>query len=92
MVRITLPLISPGLAAAGVLSFMLAWNEFAIALFLVTNKAKTLPLAALGFYAEEGVFWGPMCVYGTIYLIPTVIFTLTIQKYIIKGMTLGAIK
>jgi len=92
LIRVLLPIITPGLAAAAVLSFLLAWNDFPIALFLVAQKAKTMPLAALGFYAEEGVYWGPMSAYGIVYMIPTVLFGVFMQRYIVKGLTLGAIK
>jgi multiple sugar transport system permease protein len=90
--RIVFPVITPGLAAAGIMSFIWAWNDFALALFLVAQRAKTMPLAALGFYAEEGINWGPMSAYGTVYVIPTIIFSLVVQKHIIKGLTLGAVK
>lgn len=90
--RIILPLLAPGLAVVAVFSFIFAWNDFIIALFLTAVNSKTMPIAALGFYAEEGVFWGPMCAYGTVYIIPTIIFVALVQKYIIKGLTFGAVK
>lgn len=92
LIRILFPVIAPGLAATSVFSFLLAWNDFPIALFLVAQKAKTMPLAALGFYAEEGVYWGPMSVYGILYMVPTIIFAVFVQRHIVKGLTLGALK
>ena len=92
LVRILFPVIAPGLAATSVFSFLLAWNDFPIALFLVAHKAKTMPLAALGFYAEEGVYWGPMSVYGILYMVPTILFAVFVQRHIVKGLTLGALK
>jgi multiple sugar transport system permease protein len=92
LIRILFPVIAPGLAATSVFSFLLAWNDFPIALFLVAQKAKTMPLAALGFYAEEGVYWGPMSVYGILYMVPTILFAVFVQRHIVKGLTLGALK
>ena len=92
LVRIIFPVIAPGLAATSVFSFLLAWNDLPIALFLVAQKAKTMPLAALGFYAEEGVYWGPMAVYGILYMVPTILFAVVVQRHIVKGLTLGALK
>ncbi|MBI2114295.1 MAG: carbohydrate ABC transporter permease [candidate division NC10 bacterium] len=92
LIRILFPVIAPGLAATSVFSFLLAWNDFPIALFLVAHKAKTMPLAALGFYAEEGVYWGPMSVYGILYMVPTILFAVFVQRHIVKGLTLGALK
>jgi multiple sugar transport system permease protein len=92
LTRIILPLAKPGIATAGIFSYLVAWNDLPIALFLVSHRAETLPLAAMGFYSEEGVFWGPMSAFGLVYLIPTVLFALGAQRYIVKGLTMGAIK
>jgi len=92
LVRVVIPVIAPGLAATAVFSFLLAWNDLPIALFLAAQQAKTLPLAALGFYSEEGVYWGPMSVYGVVYMIPTVLFAVFVQRHIVKGLALGAVK
>ena len=92
LVRVVIPVIAPGLAATAVFSFLLAWNDLPIALFLVAQQAKTMPLAALGFYSEEGVYWGPMSVYGVVYMIPTVLFAVFVQRHIVKGLALGAVK
>lgn len=90
--RILCPLIIPGIAATAIFSFLLSWNDFPIAFFLTSNKAKTLPLAAMSFMGEEGIYWGPMCAYGTFYMLPVIIATIFIQKYLVKGLTMGAIK
>jgi multiple sugar transport system permease protein len=92
LVRVVVPVIAPGLAATAVFSFLLAWNDLPVALFLVAQQAKTMPLAALGFYSEEGVYWGPMAVYGVVYMIPTVLFAIFVQRHIVKGLALGAVK
>ena len=90
--RIVLPLASPGIAAVGLFSFILAWNDFTLALFLTTANARTLPLLVQSFQSESGLAWGPMCASATLVVIPCILFVVFTQKYIIKGLTLGAIK
>jgi|YelNatPaOPRAMG01_1025707.scaffolds.fasta_scaffold05271_9 multiple sugar transport system permease protein len=90
--KIVLPLSAPGLVATSIFSFLLAWNDFAVAFFLVGLKAKTLPLQSTAFITEVGVYWGPMGAFGTLMAAPAIIFALFASKYLIKGLTLGAVK
>ncbi len=90
--KITLPLIVPGLAAVAFFSYILAWNDFAVAFFLIGRKAKTLPIVAYGFFTEEGIEFGPMAAFTTIMIAPTIIISFFVAKRLIKGLTLGAIK
>ncbi len=90
--RIVLPLIVPGLAATSVFVFMLSWNEFALALMLTSRKAVTLPLYITSFMTEEGIHWGPMSAAATLILTPAIIFIIFAQQYLVKGLTLGAVK
>ncbi|MEM3715415.1 MAG: carbohydrate ABC transporter permease [Thermoproteota archaeon] len=92
LVQVILPLCAPGLVATSIFSFLLAWNDFAIAFFLVGIKAKTLPLQSTAFVTEVGIYWGPMGAFGTLMAAPAIIFALLASKYLIKGLTLGAVK
>jgi len=89
---IILPLLAPGLVATSIFSFLLAWNDFTLAFFLVGLKAKTLPLHSTAFVTELGISWGPMGAFGTIFFAPAIIFAFIASKYLIKGLTLGAVK
>lgn len=90
--RTTLPLSAPGFAATAVYNFILSWNEFLFALMFTSVKAKTLPVAAVELIGEAGVEWGPMAAMGTVSVLPAIIFTLTSQRYLVRGLTLGAVK
>lgn len=90
--RIVVPLAAPGLFATAVFTFILSWNDFIFALFFTTTKATTLPVAVSGFITEEGVRWGNVGSGGAIILLPVIAFTLLVQKYLVRGMTAGAVK
>jgi multiple sugar transport system permease protein len=90
--RVVLPLIAPGMAAASVYAFLLAWNDFALALVLTSREAKTLPLMVMAFFTSEGVEWGPMSAAVTVALLPPILFVILMQKHLAKGLTMGAVK
>lgn len=90
--RTTFFLISPGLAATTVLIFIFSWNEFILALVLTGFKSRTLPVAVTAFLSNRGILWGQMSAAGTIIAMPLFILTIIFQRYIVKGLTLGAIK
>lgn len=92
MIRIILPLTSPGMVATSILCLIFSWNEFLFALILTGINARTLPVTITQFLTLTGVAWGPMCAAGTITIIPIFVFTLLSQKHLIRGLTLGAIK
>jgi len=90
--NVALPLVAPGLVATGILTFIFSWNEFLFALILTGSKAVTLPVGITGFMKETGINWGYMTAGGVLALIPVVIFTISVQKHLVKGLTMGALK
>jgi multiple sugar transport system permease protein len=92
LIKVTLPLITPGIAAVGIFTFLLCWNDFQIAFFLSAKYAKTLPLHALTFITESGIYWGPMSAFGSLVIFPAILYAYYCQKYITRGLTMGAIK
>lgn len=90
--RIFLPIAAPGLVVAAVFAFLNSWNEFMYALILTGVKAKTAPIAINGLLGGETLTWGQACAAGTIMLIPVFIFTLGMQKFLIRGITAGGVK
>lgn len=90
--RIMLPLSVPGLVANGILSFLMAWEEFLFALILTTRNAKTITVAIAEFTEKQYVDYGMMATGGVLGAIPPIIVTLIFGKYIISGLTSGAIK
>ncbi len=90
--RIVLPLLLPGLAAVLVLTFLWTWNEFLFSLILTLNKATTVTVGASFFVTAWGVRWGEISAAITMSLLPTLIFTFFVQRYLVSGLTLGALK
>ena len=92
LTRIVMPLLIPGLVSAGTLVFIFSWNDFIYPLFLSSIKAKTLAVVMPGFITDKGLLWGPMTSLGTLMIVPVVIVALSFQRYLVRGLTLGAIK
>ncbi len=90
--KMAIPLVAPGLAATAILIFIFSWNEFLFALILTGTRAVTLPVGIIGFMKETGINWGYMTAGGILALVPVIIFTVLVQKHLVKGLTLGAIK
>lgn len=90
--RVILPLSTPGLIATSVFCLIMAWNEYFFALVLTSVSAKTLPAAITSFMTVHGLLWGPMTAAGTVVMLPILVFTLWMQKHLIRGMTMGAVK
>ena len=87
-----LPLAMPGIMATGVFIALLSWNEFLIPVIMAGEESKTLPVFVAGFISNRTLDWGPMAAAATIALIPIVIFTIFIQKYLVAGLSSGAVK
>lgn len=90
--KIILPLIKPGLAAASIFTFRIAWNEFIIALVLTNRMTRTLPVATTIYLTDIGVQWGNITAMGTLIALPAFIFTFLAAKQLIAGLTAGAVK
>ena len=91
-IKVALPLSLPGIATASIFTAFLSWNEFLLASSITRESAKTLPVSIAGFVTDKGVLWGPMMAMSSLIVIPMVIFSLALQKYLVKGIMLGAIK
>jgi multiple sugar transport system permease protein len=91
--RIVLPLSAPGLAAVTTLAFIQSWGEFLIALLLTSNAdAQTLPVYLGRYITGFRIAWGPLAAAGLIVMIPVIVFSLLMQRYLIRGLTFGAVK
>ncbi|MBO2463612.1 carbohydrate ABC transporter permease [Actinomadura violacea] len=89
--RIMLPLAVPGLVGAGVLAFLLSWNEFFFALIL-TSGHTTAPVGLFNFVGFQSVDLGALAAAATILLIPAFVIVLGFQKFLVRGLTMGAVK
>ena len=91
-VKVILPLSLPGLAAAAIFSMVLSWNDFIFAVTLTARDAPTLPLMVSGFVTDLGVSWGIMMAAGSVIVVPVLIFTFFTQRYLLRGVTAGAMR
>ena len=89
---IYIPLTAPGIAATAILSAIWIWNELTIALALTFESAKTVTVAAAGFRGYASIDWGAMSAASIVSIIPMFIFAIIAQRYIVEGLTLGAVK
>jgi len=90
--RILLPLIKPGIAATMALNFIFCWNDFIFGLILTFQQAQPVQYAMSLFVSYAVVHWGQMAAAGVICAIPILVFFVFVQKYIIRGLTFGAVK
>ena len=90
--RIVLPLIAPGLAAAAILSFVFSWNEFAVALTLTTKGTATVPVAIAKFAQGYEIQYTQMAAAAALSILPALVLLLVGQRFIVKGLTQGAVK
>lgn len=91
---IMLPLVKPGLAVAAIFSAIFIWNEFMVGLYLINAQSnKTIPLAAAGLIsAQRPIDWNVAATVGVVTILPLFLFSFFIQRYIVRGMTSGAVK
>ncbi len=89
---IILPLSGPGIVTATTLSFIFSWNNFMFSQVLSMEKTKTLPIAVYNFVSYAEVDWGGVMAAAVAIMLPAIILTMLFQKYVVKGLTMGAVK
>ncbi len=90
--KIVIPLSAPGIIASTILSFIFSWNNFMFALVLAGRNTKTLPVAIFSFLEYASVNWGGLMAASVVITLPIIIISFVLQKYIVKGLTAGAVK
>ncbi len=90
--KVVLPTVRPGLAAAAIFGFVLSWNDMFYALILSGGNNKTLPVAIAGYWTFRGIEMGKMAVAILIAIVPVLVASFFIQKYLVKGLGGGAVK
>jgi len=90
--RIIIPISMPGLATTAIFSFMLSWNDFLFALLLTSTSAKTVPVGISEFLTAYNLDLGPMTAAAALFSLPVMLFSYFMQKYIVSGLTMGAVK
>ena len=89
---IIIPTAKPGIAITAILTWIFSWNEYIFASILTSVHARTITTGLAGFVTVVGVEWGQMAAVSVVSLLPAVIFLGYIQKYIVAGLTFGAVK
>ncbi|QJP13403.1 carbohydrate ABC transporter permease [Starkeya sp. ORNL1] len=90
--RVVFPLLRNGIVATAVLCFIFAWNEFLFAFMLGGKAVQTLPVSIPKLITSQGVRWGEMAVVGMTALLPVLAVVFVLQRHIVRGLTLGAVK
>jgi multiple sugar transport system permease protein len=91
--RIVLPLAAPGLVATAIFAVIVTYNEFLVALVLTSSPgSQTVPVGASTLITRIDIDWGAMSAAGTLAAIPIVLFALVVQRHLVRGLTLGAVK
>ncbi len=90
--KIMLPLSTPGILTASILAFIFSWNNFIFALVLATNDTKTLPTAVFNFVSYTEINWSSLMAAAVLITLPILVISLALQRYVIAGLTAGAVK
>ncbi len=90
--RIAIPLAKPGIAAAGLLAFIFAWNNFIFALILASADKQPVTVGALAFVTASGIQYGQIAAAIVLSITPTLALALYAQRYLVEGLSMGAVK
>ena len=90
--RIALPLTAPGLVSAAILTMLFSWNEFLFALVLSGRDTRTIPIGVASFVGTVSIDWGGSSAAAVIAMVPVFILGLLVQRYLVRGLTMGAVK
>ncbi len=89
--RVALPLTAPGIVTTAILCLVFSWNDYAFAVTFTGPGSQTLPVAASQLITQTGVNWGQLTAIGTVVALPMVVVGLAVRRYLVKGLTLGAV-
>jgi multiple sugar transport system permease protein len=90
--KIVVPIALPGMVAAFILSVILCWNEYFFAALLTSTNAKTLPVMVASQTGSQGISWWSMAAVASAAILPLIVIGVFLEKYIVKGLTAGAVK
>ncbi|MCI1634634.1 carbohydrate ABC transporter permease [Bifidobacterium sp.] len=91
-IRVILPVVTPSLISTGIFTFLLAWNDFLVALLLTSSDAKTVPVALSEFLTSYNLDLGPMTGAAVLFSFPVIIISFFLQRYLVSGMLAGSVK
>ena len=89
--RVALPLTAPGIVTTAILCLVFSWNDYVFAATFSGPGSQTLPVAASALITQTGVDWGQLTAIGTVVALPMIVVGLAVRRYLVKGLTLGAV-
>src|ERR671911_171187 len=89
--RVALPLVTPGIVTTTILCLVFSWNDYAFAATFSGPNSQTLPIAAAQLNTQTGLNWGQLSAIGTIVVLPMMVVGLAVRRYLVRGLTLGAV-
>ncbi len=90
--RITIPLALPGIIVTSMFTFVFSWNNVIFPLALSKQSTTTLPVGTISFFASTGVYWGHIAATAVAAMLPPMIIFLVLGRYVVRGLTFGAVK
>jgi len=91
-IRVILPLCGPGIVTSSILSFVFSWNNFMFSIVLATSNTKTVPVAIYNFISYAQIDWGGLMAAAVVITLPILVLAIATQRYVIRGLTAGAVK
>lgn len=92
LLRVIIPISIPGIVAVAIYAFMTAWSELLFASVLTTDQTRTLAIGLQGYATQSNVYWNQLMAASIVVSLPVVIGFLALQKYMVQGLTAGAVK
>ncbi|MBC7189938.1 carbohydrate ABC transporter permease, partial [Candidatus Aerophobetes bacterium] len=92
ILKVILPIVAPGIVVCAIFCFIFCWNEFMFALILTRENAKTVTAQLAAFQSPTKIMWGEISALVVLAIIPILILALLVQKYLVRGLALGAVK
>lgn len=89
--RVALPLVTPGIVTTAILCLVFSWNDYAFAATFAGPGSQTLPIAAAQLNTQTGLNWGQLTAVGTVVVLPMMVVGLAVRRYLVRGLTLGAV-
>jgi multiple sugar transport system permease protein len=90
--HVALPLAAPGIVTAAIFTAFFSWNEFLIATSVTRSDGAVLSMTVASFVTDKGIYWGPMAATSLVMIVPMIGFAFVVQRFLVRGVTLGAVK
>ena len=90
--KVVLPLAAPGIAVTAIFCLLFSWNEYLFASILTRAMARTITVGVGDFWTQRGILWGPLSAAATVCVVPMIAFALVLQRWIVRGLTFGAVR